>query len=149
MPRHHFLQYCSTFTSCATSARPRSRSSRGCRRTNRNSIASSGTPKRTLSRLGSVMWSKNSSSDKYCIHFTRRLSFLRTNSLKSNNLHKVASQSRLFSSSLQETIPSLIKCQSLGASPRKTLHPTKGATPRALFNSHNRNLRQSCRKAPA
>ena len=150
MPRHHFLQYCSTFTSCATSARlAHSRSSRGSRRTSRNSIASSETPKLTLSSMESVMWSRNSSSDKYCIHSTRRLSSLRMSSLKSNNLHKAASQSRLFSSSLQQTIPSLIKCRSLGVSPRKILHPTKETILRALFNSHNRNLRQSCKKVPA
>ena len=104
VPRHHFLQYCSTFISCATSARLLIRHSslnrRESRLTNRNSTASSETPKLTLSKMESVMWSKNSSSDKYSIHFMRRLSFLRMSSLRSNNLLKVASQSRPFSISL-------------------------------------------------
>ena len=80
VPRHHFLQYCSTFISCATLARlvrHISLTVRESRLTNRNLTASSETPKLTLSRMESVMWSKNSSSGKYCIHFTRRLSFLR------------------------------------------------------------------------
>ena len=131
MPRHHFLQYCSTFISCVTSARLLIRHSslnrRESRLTNRNSTASSETPKLTLSKMESVMWSKNSSSDKYSIHFMRRLSFLKMSSLRSNNLLKVASQSRPFSISLQETIPSLIRYQPLGVLQPKSPHPLNRA----------------------